>query len=73
MADKKPKEIYRESYAKGAVIIQEALLPERLPYMAEGFRVVSMEIRASGSLDNGQEFQEIRVVTEEVPDGQQEA
>lgn len=61
----KKKEVYRESYKKGAMTIFPHLLPERFPYMAKGFVVIGIEIRAAGCYDDGTEFQELIVITKE--------
>lgn len=62
---KKPKEVFRERYRAGTMVVNRELLPERLPYMKKGFVVESMEIRAAGALDDGREYQDIRVFTRE--------
>jgi hypothetical protein len=67
--EKRPKQVYREGYKPGSMMVSQHLLPERLPYMAEGFKV-AMEVMAAGHMDDGREFQEIRVYTREVADEQ---
>lgn len=62
----RPKETYRESYRRGGFLKQE-LLPERFPFTPEGFRVDAIEMMAAGALEDGREFQEIRVFVREVP------
>lgn len=62
----KPKEVYRETYKPGAATVRRELLPGRLPYMSKDFVVDSMEVRAAGHMDDGREFQDIRVYTREV-------
>lgn len=66
---KRPKQVYREGYKPGLMMVSKALLPDRLPYMAEGWTVDAMEVLAAGALDDGREFQEIRVYSREVPRG----
>lgn len=61
----KPKEVYRETYRRGSAVIREDLLPERLPFLEEGWRVDSIEVMAAGVMDDGREFQEIRIYTKE--------
>lgn len=65
MATKKPKETYRETYKRGAAMIRADLLPERFPFTAKGWTVESIEMIAAGTLEDGREFQEIRVITRE--------
>lgn len=67
MASKRPKQVYREGYKPGAMMVPKHLLPDRLPYMAEGWKVDAMEVMAAGELEDGREFQEIRVISREVP------
>lgn len=59
------RELYRETYKKGAAVIRESLLPDRLPYMPEGWRITKMELIAAGKkeLTSGEvvEYQEVRV------------
>jgi hypothetical protein len=61
----KPKSTYHETYRKG-VTIREDLLPERFPFTSEGWRVDSIEIKAAGVLDDGREYQDIRIYNREV-------
>ncbi len=61
----KPRETYRETYRAGEAKIRRDLLPERLPYMRAGWRIESMEMRAAGALDDGREYQDVRVYLEE--------
>lgn len=69
MAIHKPKETYRETYRKGVTIRQE-LLPDRFPFTAEGWVVESIEMMAAGCLNDGREFQEIRIFTREIRAGE---
>lgn len=61
----KPREIYKETILPGAGAIRKELLPDRLPYMPEGWKVDAIEVRAAGRLDDGREFQDVRVFTKE--------
>lgn len=66
MSTKKPKEVYRESYNRG-VFIKEELLPQRFPFTSAGWRVDAIEMMAAGELEDGRDFQEIRIYTREIP------
>ena len=66
----KPKEIYKETYRAGHAVIKKQLLPYRLPHMKDGWEVDSMEMRAAGALDDGREFQDLRVFLREVTDSE---
>lgn len=61
----KPREIYKETMKAGAGNVRKELLPARLPYMPEGWVVDAIEVRAAGKLDDGREFQDVRVFTRE--------
>lgn len=61
----KVREVYKEAYKPGALIVSDP--PARLPYMAEGWRIDEMEIRANGRLSDGREFQDIRVYVVPAP------
>lgn len=63
---KRPRETYRESYRKGAALVRESLIPERFPFTPAGWRVDAIELMAAGSLDDGREFQEVRIYTREI-------
>lgn len=65
MATRKPKETYRASYKRGNAMIRADLLPERFPFTAEGWTIESIEMMAAGILEDGREFQEIRIITRE--------
>jgi hypothetical protein len=57
--------LYEETYRKGTAKIRTDLLPERLPYFAEGSTMVSMEMRKAGCVEiDGEEFefQDIHVI-----------
>jgi hypothetical protein len=61
----KERVTYEETFRKGAAKIRTDLLPERLPYFAEGSTMVSMEMRKAGRIEiDGEEFefQDIHVV-----------
>jgi hypothetical protein len=61
----KPKVTYLEKYRPGEMTISSReKLPERLAYMRPGYRVESMELRAAGKLNDGREFQDLRIYTE---------
>lgn len=60
-AQKRPKQLYREGYKPGACMVLKHLLPERLPYMPEDWKVDAIEVLAAGRMDDGREFQEVRV------------
>lgn len=62
----KPKEVYKETYKAGMGKIRTELLPATLPYMKDGWIIDSMEIHATGEMDDGREFQDLRVYTKEV-------
>lgn len=62
---KKPKETYRETYKRGAAVVRADLLPERFPFTTAGWTVESIEMTAAGRLEDGREFQELRIVTRE--------
>lgn len=64
MPKQRPKETYRETFHKGTTIKQD-LLPHRFPFTADGWKVDSIEMMAAGSLADGREFQEIRIITSE--------
>lgn len=61
----KPKETYKATYRAGAARIRKELLPERLPYMNPGWVIDSMEMRASGAMSDGREFQDVRIYLRE--------
>lgn len=42
--------------------IRQDLLPDRFPFTTKGWRVDSIEVMAAGSLADGREFQEIRII-----------
>lgn len=63
----KPREIYKETFKPGAANVRKELLPDRLPYMPEGWKVDAIEVRAAGRLDDGREFQDVRVYSREEP------
>jgi len=58
------REVYKETYRKGAAVVRESLLPDSLPYMDKAFRVSGIEIRAAGKMADGREFQDVRVYSE---------
>lgn len=58
------KEVYRETYHKGSMMMPQNKLPD-LPWLENGYRVDTCELRAAGRLDDGREFQELRVVVRE--------
>lgn len=60
-----PKEIYRETYERGSAMIRQELLPERFPFTPEGWRIDAIEVMAAGALDDGREFQEVRIYARE--------
>lgn len=60
------KEVYKETYRKGAAMVSKHLLPERMPYMAESYVVDAIEVRSAGELDDGREFQDVRVYARRV-------
>lgn len=66
------KEVFKETYRKGARRVSAHLLPERLPCMSRGFRVVGMEVRAAGKMSDGREFQDIRVYVAEADEPREE-
>lgn len=59
------KETYKETYKPGVATIRASLLPDRLPYMAPGWKIDAMEMRAAGSLSDGREFQDVRIYLRE--------
>lgn len=61
----KPREIYKEVLKAGAGNVRKDLLPKTLPYMPVGWTVDAIEVRAAGKLDDGREFQDVRVYTRE--------
>jgi hypothetical protein len=65
--EKRPKQVYREGYKPGSRMVSKHLLPERLPHMQEAFTIDAMEVMAAGLLDDGREFQEVRVYVREAP------
>jgi hypothetical protein len=64
---KRPKQVCRERYKPGALIVPQDRLPEHLSYMSEGWKVDAIEMMAAGELEDGREFHEIRVYLREVP------
>lgn len=62
----KERVVYMEKYKPGACNVKRELLPDRLPYMAKGFVITAMEMRAAGKLRDGREFQDVRVFVEEL-------
>lgn len=65
----KEKVTYQEKYRKGSRMVRQALLPERLPYMQDGWRISSIEMRSAGEVEiDGKkyEFQDLHVLLEEV-------
>jgi len=63
---------FEMTYLKGEAVIQASLLPDRLPYMEPGSKLLRMELRQAGSYEDGREFQLIYVEVqppEEVPRG----
>lgn len=54
----KSRVLYEETYRKGRASIRKDLLPERLPYFAEGTKLVSMELRKAGWVEiDGEKFE----------------
>lgn len=62
---KRVKETYHETYRKGEATIRKELLPETFPFTSVGFVVDSIEMIAAGAMDDGREFQEIRIFVRE--------
>lgn len=54
------KEVYKETYKKGAMQVNGRRLPF-LRHIPKDFVVESCEIRAAGKLDDGREFQDLRI------------
>lgn len=62
----KERVTYEETYRKGAANIRKELLPESLPYMRPGTKVVSMGLERAGVVEiDGEEleFQVVRVIS----------
>jgi hypothetical protein len=60
-----PREVFKEVFKPNVGNVRKDLLPERFPYMPKGFVIDAIEVRAAGKLDDGREFQDVRVFTRE--------
>lgn len=64
---KRVKVEYQEVYSEGAMVITNPLKLPDLKHLTRGFHVVLCELLKAGTLEDGREFQEIRVVLEADP------
>lgn len=64
----KSEEVYRETYKKGSMVVRRDLLPERFPYMKKDHHIVGIEVLSAGRMDDGREFQNVRVYSRESTD-----
>jgi len=62
-----PKVAYEETYKRGAMVIMKDHLPV-CGHLMSGAVVLSAELLKAGTLDDGTEFQNIRLVIQPPPD-----
>lgn len=63
---KQPAITYQETYRRGTMKVAKEFLPE-LPHLTKGAKVISFELLKAGTLSDGTEFQNVRLIIQPPP------